>query len=197
MPLNVAAKEGRCAVKVADVKDFWNTETGKTEIKVLDPNITACKDKRDLMKQYIDTKCWIDFTQGIDIRLVNDDDIEDLNRMKIKNIHFAWDNPKDDLEDKFKRFTQRFRIKDYRRKTVYVLTNFDSTMEENLHRISVLSSNGYSPYVMVYNKPSAPQEVIDLQRWCNNKIIFKTCPDFRNYVPTRNKEMRNDNSVIR
>ena len=40
---HVAAKEGRCSVKVADVKDFWN---GQKEIKVLDPNITACREKR-------------------------------------------------------------------------------------------------------------------------------------------------------
>lgn len=35
---HVAAKEGRCSIKVADVKDFW---CGQKEIKVLDPNITA------------------------------------------------------------------------------------------------------------------------------------------------------------
>src|SRR5699024_890666 len=43
---HVAAKEGRCSVKVADVSDFWN---GQKEIMILDPNITACRDKRDLM----------------------------------------------------------------------------------------------------------------------------------------------------
>ena len=176
---HVAAKEGRCSVKVADVKDFWN---GQKEIKVLDPNITACREKRDLMRQYRETGAWIDFTQGIDIRLVNDDDIDDLNHMKIKNIHFAWDNPKDDLKDKFHRFSERFRIKDFRRKTVYVLTNFNSTMEENLYRIYSLRDE-YTPYVMIYNKPSAPKEIRWLQRWCNNNIIFRSVPDFKDYRP--------------
>lgn len=83
---HVAAKEGRCAVKVADVSDFWN---GQKEIKVLDPNITACRDKRDLMQQYIDTKAKIDFTQGLDIRLLNQYDIADINRMRIGTLHFA------------------------------------------------------------------------------------------------------------
>ena len=180
---HVAAKEGRCAKKIADVSDFWTPETGKREIKVLDPNITACKEKRDLMRQYRETGVWIDFTQGIDIRLVNDEDIADLNGMKIKNLHFAWDNPKDNLADKFKAFSEKFRIKDYRRKTVYVLTNFDSTMEENLYRIYTLRGLGYDPYVMIYNKPSAPREVRLLQRWCNNKIIFKSVLDFKDYNP--------------
>ena len=169
---------------MADVKDFWTPETGKKEIKILDPNITACKEKRDLMRQYVETKCLLDFTQGLDIRCLNDDDINDINHMRIKTLHFAWDNPKDDLEDKFRRFAERFRRKS-NIGTVYCLTNFNSTMEENLYRITTLSRLGFDPYVMVYNKPSAPQEVIDLQRWCNNKIIFKSCPDFKKYIPTR------------
>lgn len=179
---HVATKEGRCSVKVADVKDFWS---GQREIKVLDPNITACKDKRDLLRQYRETGAWIDFTQGIDIRLTTQDDIDDFNGMKIKMLHFAWDNPKEDLAEKFAMFTDLFNVKDYRRKTVYCLTNFNSTMEENLYRIYTLRDLGYSPYVMVYDKPHAPKEIRHLQRWCNNKIIFKTVPKFEDYLAER------------
>ena len=184
----VGKKEGRCSRKVADVSDFWTPETGKKEIKVLDPNITACREKRELMRQYIDTGVWIDFTQGIDIRLTNEADIEDLNRMKIGIIHFAWDNPKDDLEEKFRMFSDRYKVKDHRRKIVYCLVNYNSTMEENLYRIYTLRDmpgGGYDPYVMIYNKPSAPQEIKDLQRWCNNRVIFKSCPRFEDYRPSR------------
>lgn len=189
---HVAAKEGRCAVKVADVKDFWTPAIGKNEIKVLDPNITACREKRDLMRQYIETGAWIDFTQGIDIRLVNDDDIADMNRMKIKQVHFAWDNPKDDLERKFKRFSELYKVKDFRRKIVYCLTNFDSTMDENLYRVYTLRDLGYNPYVMVYNKPSAPKEIRMLQRWCNNRIIFNSCPKFEDYLESKHySEIKN------
>ena len=182
---HVAAKEGRCSKKVADVKDFWTPETGKKEIKVLDPNITACREKRDLFRQYRETGVWLDFTQGLDIRCINSDDIEDINHMKIKALHFAWDNPKDDLADKFKMFSKRYRVKDYRRKMVYVLTNFNSTMEENLYRIYTLRNLGYSPYVMVYNKPYASTEIRYLQRWCNNRLIFKSVPDFKDYDPKK------------
>lgn len=179
---HVAAKEGRCAAKVADVSDFWS---GQKEIKVLDPNITACREKRDLFRQYRETRAWIDFTQGLDIRALDAADMDDLNRMKIKALHFAWDNPKDDLEGKFREFTEAFRIKDYRKKTVYVLTNYNSSMEENLYRIYTLRDLGYSPYVMIYDKPHAPQEIRYLQRWCNNKVIFKSEPDFSKYDHTR------------
>ena len=180
---HVAAKEGSCSKKVADVKDFWTPETGKKEIKILDPNITACRDKRDLMRQYRETGVWLDFTQGLDIRCLNDDDIEDINHMKIRKIHFAWDNPKDDLEDKFRKWAERYRYAS--KGTVYCLTNFNSTMEENLYRITTLARMKFDPYVMIYNKPNAPQEIKDLQRWCNNKTIFRQCPDFKDYVPHR------------
>ena len=175
---HVAAKEGRCAVKVADVSDFWN---GQKEIRILDPNITACWEKRDLFKQYKETGAILDFTQGLDIRLLNDDDIADINEMRLRTLHFAWDNPKDDLEGKFRNFANGFRRKS-NIGMVYCLTNFNSTMEENLYRIYTLRDMGYDPYVMVYDKPHAPKEIKMLQRWCNNKIIFKSCKRFEDYI---------------
>lgn len=179
----VASKEGRCSRKVADVSDFWN---GQKEIKVLDPNITACREKRDLMRQYRETNVRISFTQGIDIRLTDEADIEDMNHMKMDTVHFAWDNPNDSLEEKFRLFSEKYKVKDYRRKTVYCLTNFEdvSTQEHidrALHRVYTLRDFGYTPYIMIYNKPSAPKEIRDLQRWCNNKVIFRSIPDFREY----------------
>lgn len=174
---HVASKEGRCSIKVADVSDFW---CGQKKIEVLDPNITACRDKRDLFRQYRETNAQIVFNQGLDIRLLNDDDIADINGMRIKDLHFAWDNPKDDLEGKFRNFANGFRRKS-NIGTVYCLTNFNSTTEENLYRIYTLRDMGYDPYVMVYDKPHAPKEIKMLQRWCNNKIIFKSCKRFEDY----------------
>lgn len=174
---HVASKEGRCSVKVADVSDFWN---GQKEIRILDPNITACRDKRDLMRQYIETGALLDFTQGLDIRLLNDDDIADINKMRLRTLHFAWDNPEDDLEDKFKNFAKGFRRKS-NIGMVYCLTNYNSTLEQDLYRIYTLRDIGYDPYVMIYNKPNAPHIIKRLQRWCNNKFIFKTCRKFEDY----------------
>jgi hypothetical protein len=175
---HVGAKEGRCSVKVADVSDFWN---GQKEIRILDPNITACREKRDLFKQYKETGAILDFSQGLDIRLLNDDDLADINQMRLRTLHFAWDNPKDDLEAKFRNFANGFRRKS-NIGMVYCLTNFNSTMEENLYRIYTLRDMGYDPYVMVYDKPHAPKEIKMLQRWCNNKIIFKSCKRFEDYI---------------
>lgn len=176
---HVAAKEGRCSVKVANVSDFW---CGQGEIKVLDPNITACRDKRDLMRQHRETGAVIDFTQGLDIRLLDDADIKDINAMRLKNIHFAWDNPREDLTAYFARYAYLATHKPHGAYgAVYILVNYDSTPEQDLHRIYTLRDLGYDPYVMVYNKPQAPRYARQLQRWCNNKIIFKSCRRFEEY----------------
>lgn len=148
---HVAAKEGRCAKKVADVSDFW---CGQKEIKVLDPNITACAEKRDLMQQYIDTRAIIDFTQGLDIRLLNQYDIEDINKMRVGTLHFAWDNPKDDLESKFSDFAKGFRRKS-NIGMVYCLTNYNSTMEENL--LSAPCQNGGENHDFIRPDPDCRQ----------------------------------------
>ena len=166
-------------MKVANVSDFWN---GQKEIRILDPDITACREKRYLMRQYKETGAILDFTQGMDIRLLNDDDLADINEMRLRTLHFAWDNPKDDLESKFRNFANGFRRKS-NIGMVYCLTNFNSTMEENLYLIYTLRDMGYDPYVMVYDKPHAPKEIKMLQRWCNNKIIFKSCKRFEDYIP--------------
>lgn len=181
---HVVAKEGRRSVKVADVSDFWN---GQKEIKVLDPNITACKDKRELFQQYLETKAYIDFTQGLDIRLLNEDDIQQINKMKIKEIHFAWDNPNDDLEEKFRSYAKKAKHKPHGSYgTVYCLTNYGnySTQEHvqmALHRIYALRGMGFDPYCMIYNKTEAPQEIRHLQRWCNNKKAFRTVERYEDF----------------
>ena len=179
----VAGKEGRKSYKVADLSEFWR---GQKHIELLDPNILACKEHPDLLQQVVDSKAWVNFNQGLDIRFTNEQNIALLNQIKVKEIHFAWDNPKDDLRPHFERYKQYAKHKPHGEYgTVYCLTNFGSTMEENLYRIYTLRDLGYAPYVMIYDKPHAPREVRLLQRWCNNRIIFKSCPRFEDFDPKK------------
>ena len=136
----------------------------------------------DLLDQLIDSGAVVNVNQGFDIRLTNDLIAEKLGAMRIKRLHFAWDNPNDDLRPYFERFTKAYRRKSSAAKVVYVLTNFGTTMDENLYRIYTLRDLGYDPYVMVYDKPHAPKEIRRLQRWVNNKMIFRKCPNFSDYL---------------
>lgn len=62
-----------------------------------------------------------------------------------------------------------------------MLTNYDTTMAENMERVYTLRDMGFDPYVMIYDKPNAPLEIRMLQRWCNNKRIFKSTERFEDY----------------
>ena len=177
----VANKEGRKSVKVADLSEWWS---GQKNIVLMDPNLLAYKGHMELLEQLIESNAWVDVNQGFDCRLLTEQNIAAINNLKLKNIHFAWD-----YMHETKRVLAGLELyaKNATRKVsgaygaVYVLTNYDTTMEQNLHRIYTLRDMGYDPYVMVYDKPNAPKEVKRLQRWCNNRFIFKQCPRFEDY----------------
>lgn len=175
----VSDKEGLRSIRVADLSEFWN---GQRYIKLLDPNMLACREHMDLFRQLIGSGAYVDFTQGLDIRLTNEENITAINHLKLKEIHFAWDNPRDNLESKFEFYTRYAKHKPHGRYgTVYILTNHGTTMQENLYRVYILRDLGFDPYIMIYDKPNAPREIRDLQRWCNNRRIFRSCPKFEDY----------------
>lgn len=178
----VKKKEGMCSRKVADLSEFWN---GQRNIVLLDPNITACRDWEELFQQLIDSNAWVDFSQGLDVRMMTEEKAKMLKQMKIRQIHFAWDK----YEDKEKIVPKFMEFKEitqwgYRKLGVYVLCNFDTTFEQDLERVYTLRDMGYNPYVMLYNKDNIPQghRLRHLQRWVNNRIIFRTCKKFEDYL---------------
>lgn len=181
----VSKKEGRKSVKVADLSEWWN---GQKNIKLLDPNILACVDHLGLLKQLSNSQAWVDFTQGLDARSLSEENISLLNSIKVKEIHFAWDLMKQ--SDKVISGLELYaklcsRHPHGYNASVYVLTNFNTSMEENLYRIYKLRGMDYDPYVMIYDKANAPREVRLLQRWVNNKIIFRSVERFEDYEPKK------------
>jgi hypothetical protein len=50
-----------------------------------------------------------------------------------------------------------------------------------LYRVYWLRDNGYDPYVMIFNKDKAPKKLRYLQRWVNDKIIFRSCDKYDDY----------------
>lgn len=178
---HVAVKEGRKSYKVADLSEFWD---GQKKIVLLDPNTIACPDWKDILQQLIDSGAWVDFSQGVDIRLMTEEKAEMIKQIKIKNIHFAWDRyeDRDKIVPKFKMFKEMTGY-DRRKMTVYVLTNFDTTIEQDLERIYILRNLGYWPYVMIYNKEhTKPTDTVrKIQRWVNMRAVFESIPRFDDY----------------
>lgn len=172
----VGDKEGLVSHKVADLSEFWR---GQKHIDILDPNTLACKERTDLLDQLIKSGGVVNFNQGLDVRLLTKDTAEQINHIKTSMIHFAWDN----YEQKTRKCLERARewiTKEWTHVRVYVLTNFNTTLEQDLERVYTIRDIGFDPYVMVYDKPHAPKEIQRLQRWCNAKPAFRSC-DFQDY----------------
>lgn len=184
----VSQKECARSVKVADLAEFWR---GQRHIKLLDPNLLACKDRTDLLRQLIDSRARVDFTQGLDARFVTEEAAGLLKQIKIDKVHFAFDYMKN--EKAIVKGLQTYkRVCGTRENNaiVYMLTNYDTTIEEDLYRLRMIKQCGFLPDVRIYRKSAAPQILRDLQRWCNNRILYRSC-DFMDYVPrTDGKSVR-------
>lgn len=169
----VSEKEGRKSKKVADLSEFWS---GQKTIVLLDPNILASKDHEDLLEQLADSRAYVDISQGLDARLLTKDSIDLINRMRLKDIHFAWDFMKDEkaVNDGLALYREyaRRKMSGHGYATVYVLVNYNSSHEEDLYRVEKLRSNEYEPYIMIYDKANAPKVTKHLQRYVNNRFLF-------------------------
>lgn len=180
---HVEAKEGRCSLKVADLSEFWR---GQKNIMLCDPNLIACKDSKELLQQLIDSRAKININQGIDIRIMTEEKAAMIRQLRVDSVHFAWDRyeDKDLILPKFKMFKEITGWK-ARKTSVFVLTNFNTTIEQDLERIYTLRDMDYDPYVMVYDKQHTKgnDTVRLLQRYVNNRKIFKTIKRFEDYDP--------------
>lgn len=172
----VKKKEGDTHT-VADLSEFWR---GQNEIVLMDSNITASKDCERLFDDLIRSGSLINFEGGLDIRFLTDKGAEQLNRMRTSMIHFAWDNYEFRTYEKLKKFRPMLKVGG-RKLRVYVLTNFNTNIEQDLERIYKLKELDYDPFVMVYDKPNAPKKIRELQRWCNNKFVFRCVDNFEDY----------------
>lgn len=182
---HVEAKEGRCSYKVADLSEFWD---GQKNIVLSDPNILACKDHMDLLKQLVDSKAKVEFNQGLDIRLINDRNLELLKQIKLTNIHFAFDRwqDKDIIEPRLRQFAKAGYNRNKGKVMVYILVNFDTTLEQDLYRIQLCRKLNFSPYPMIYDKEHCDPIYKKIQRWCNN-FIFWNVPTFEKYMEGEDK----------
>lgn len=176
----VSKKEGLCSTKVADLSEFWR---GQKYIDLLDPNLLACKNRIELLQQLSDSGAWVDFTQGLDARFVTEKITHALMKIKIRILHFAFDFMKNEkaIVRGLRIFKSISKLPD-NKLIVYILTNFDTTIEEDLYRVQKVQELGFLPDVRIYRKPTAPQVLRDLQHWCNNRILYRTC-DFMDFIP--------------
>ena len=148
------------------------------KVVLLDNNFLASPTFKENIEYLIDNQIKVNFNQGLDLRLVNEENARLIAECKYYDFHFkrrsiyvAWDWVK--LERVVFRGLNLLidaGIKPHHI-MVYVLTGFNTTFEEDLYRVTKLIKFGVKPYVMIYNRDD-PQNKYDprlkhLQRWIN------------------------------
>jgi len=173
----VPEKEGKLRI-VGDINSFWN---GQSKVILLDNNLTAASMKHfeRITNQLKEINVKVDFSQGLDLRLLNEEHCYHLKGVKLfKPIKFSWDNVNDETKiiqgiELFKRSLGRgtARITNI---MVYVLIGFNTTPEEDLYRVEKLREQKVDSYVMPFDKKDPYQRMF--QRYVNAREIFRSIP---------------------
>lgn len=161
----VPKKEGKIRVE-GDIYDIWD---GKSKnIVIMDNNILALKNHfKNICKQLRKEKLKVDFNQGLDIRLLDDDLLQELKTISHCEYKFAWDN-NENLKDKF-----IWLRKNLGRCTIFVLCGFKTSFQEDLNKLNILRDIGHSAYCMRYETVYKDKKYIMLARWVNQHHIFR------------------------
>ena len=138
----------------------------------------------------------VNFNQGLDIRLVDEENAGMLAdclyydwKFRERRLHFAFDVPKIEPEVRLGvQILQDAGIPPHRL-MFYMLCGFgynyywDDHKEEVFHRFETLNELGVDPFVMIWNNRRDIPELRHFARWVN-KRIYKREPNFKNYDPS-------------
>lgn len=150
--------------------------TKGTHIEVLDNNFFANPEWKWAINHLLKTKQPVNL-HGVDAKIMTEEHAYYLNKLKhYKQIHIAWDNPRDNLFQTLKNITKW--IKPYKL-MCYVLIGYWSNQEEDLYRVKMLKELKISPFVMPFNKNDNYQR--RFARWVNHKAVFNTV-SWENYT---------------
>jgi len=142
----VPVKEGRIE-PWARIYEFWDPQHRK--IVLLDNNLLAASNWRLTMDDLIAEGLKVDFNQGLDIRLVNEENVGYLKRVKTEELRFAFDDIA--YESAVRRGIELLLANgiNSRHLSFYFLVGF-SKDDSVLERVNVLQSYNVEIYPMVY-----------------------------------------------
>jgi hypothetical protein len=175
--------------KNCDISEFWNKD--HKHLVLLDNNILALPNHfKQVSKDIIDNNLSVDFNQGLDIRLINDNNAKILSDLKVNPTYrFAWDNIED--EKQILKGIEILKNHNIKHCLFYVLVGYNTSREDDLYRLNKLKELNQRAYVMRYIKNSFYN---DLSAWANQQKFFMSM-NFERFVECRhNRKLVNYNS---
>lgn len=174
----VRKKEGYFHRIFDDPKEALDNIIGNAKfnkIEFLDNNILADKDWfYALTEECIRRNLKVDFNQGIDIRLMDEDVAKRFNELKAINVwKFAFDNM--NYKDHVLKGIEILKASgmDIRHKCLfYVYCSGDDMFEDALERCNILREHNATPFVMVDPEGNITKRVKKLRRWSVRPWLF-------------------------
>ena len=162
---------------------------------LLDNDFFGGEDWAYNLDQIIEKKLKVCFVQGLNIRILSERQANHLAKVNYTNskfnqkyLTFAWDQFHDGrvilrgVERCVKAGIPANHMQ------FFVLIGYDSTPEQDLHRVMTLKQWGCMPFVMPYDKSNKYQKAF--ARWVNHRATFKSCSwSEYEYNPERRKLM--------
>lgn len=158
-----------CSVKDLEpeffVKDNWERDIAEEFPKIVfwDNNFLASPNfEKDCTKLYAINKK-VDFNQGLDVHLLNEDRAKRLFKINLDPIRIAFD----DIKYERHVLSAIHLAKKYSDKEiiVYVLYNFEDTPENLYYRIDLLNKQGVLSFPMEYRAPNKNTNKLPGPHW--------------------------------
>lgn len=183
----VPIKEGKFKKLYEKTFDaLWNITSGMDgrfdKIEFMDNNILANKNWFYRLCKAVEGKYLVDFNQGLDIRLMDDDVATHLAKLKpITCWKFAFDNiAYKDAVLKGIDILNRNGVCVRNKVFFYVYVDSDKDFYDALNRCMILKEHGATPYVMLNQDVKHTRRMKELKRWCRPWIFWSI--NFEDYT---------------
>ena len=175
----VPEKEGKLNV-IGDLYDLWDGKGKK--IVLYDNNILGNpKHFKTICEQAQKENLEIDFNQGLDVRILTEEQCQILKNTKITRYRFAFDHIslKPKVVEKCK-MLNKYKIG----ALWYVLVGFDSTIEEDIERVNILVKYKQRAFIQRHKNCGDDKRYICIARWANSPGMGMGTIPFKEYLMT-------------
>lgn len=175
----VPKKEGRPKIN-STIDGLITNPNGGNRLMLLDNDFFGGENWKENLLRIIELKLKVCFVQGLNIRIITEEQAELLARCNFQNskfnqkyLTFAWDRYNDGkIVKKGIDICNAAGIR-CNQMQFFVLIGFDTTHDQNYERVMTLRELGCMPFVMPFNKSDPYQK--RFARWVNHRATFKSC----------------------
>jgi len=159
----------------APIEEFYVRKWRK--LRLLDNNFLQSPRWYENLREIIARKIRVDFNQGLDIRLVDQEKAKWLSKcyysdtnFKRRRIRFSFDLPQ--IEDQFLEGIDKLLRAGIKPNHifVYILVGYNTSFDEDYHRFKVVRDLGALPFIQVYNNRKDDQKLRDFGRWVDHRL---------------------------